>query len=64
MNFENTLLAEYEELERDYAYYLDCYGLDQEMQYHLESIRNTIARLKTKSVCKNEYTERHRQTVS
>ena len=64
MDFRNTLLAEYEELERDYAYYLKKYGHDEEMQYHLESIRRTCERLKQQNVCSNEHAERNRQTVS
>lgn len=56
MNFKNYLLAEYEELERDYAYYLEQYGYDEEMSYQLESIRRKLDQLKTRRLQNVEQT--------
>lgn len=56
MTVTNTLIASYKSLEREYLYFLETYGHDEEIQRRLEDVRSKLVEINSGRVQNLEQT--------
>lgn len=66
MTVTNTLIASYKSLEREYLYFLENYGHDEEIQRRLEDVRSKLVQInRTRvSTLEQDVIPRQTETVS
>lgn len=66
MTVTETLISSYRSLEREYEYFLNQYGSDQEIQRRLEDVRSKLVQINCRrvSTLEQDVIPRQTETVS